>query len=118
MYGSELVRRKMPVDLRYWWVVSSNDISNHPLSNQEQEVPLTGTKTLSSALTMMKALVATMLIPRERPRTAARKQQHLSSRLGSVLSCITSVEPASGAISSAKAWISAARDGKNISLFK
>ena len=81
----------MPVDLRYWWVVSSNDISNHPLSNQEQEVPLTGTKTLSSALTVMKVLGAVMRIPRERSRTAAQKQQHLSSRLSSALSYITSL---------------------------
>jgi len=65
--------------------------SYHELSNQEQAVPPTGAKTSSSALTTMKGPGAAMRIPRERSRTAAQKQQRLSSRQSSVLSCIRSL---------------------------
>jgi len=70
---------------------SSLQDSYHELSNQEQVVPHTEAKTSSSALTMMKVLGAAMRIPRERSRTAARKQRRLSSRRSSVLSFIRSL---------------------------
>lgn len=70
---------------------SSLQESYHELSNQNQVVPSTDAKTSSSALTTMKVLDAATLTLRELSRTAARKQQRLSSRQSSVLSCTTSL---------------------------
>jgi len=72
-------------------VVSHRLRSGRETSNlKKRAVRCTGTKTSSSALTMMKTHGTAMPIPRDPSRTAVQKRQHTSSQQSSALPSITS----------------------------